>query len=106
MTLANDILTDLDSFINTDEFAKSVTYAPTIGTPKTVNVIFDNAFYEAHLLGAPVDSMNPSCEGKESDFIGISGNDVITIEMVTYYVVGYEPDGTGIIKIVLSKDRG
>lgn len=105
MSLLDDLESDLDDILSPEEFGLAVTY--TKGqTVKPVNVLFWNGFHEGQIYGDGVDTMNPYCVGKEADFSGISGSDTLTINGTLYHIVGYEPDGMGAIKIILSKDAG
>ena len=86
---------DLASFFDTDEFATSATWKGT----ESVKVIFDNAYVEA--IGMA--SMEPVAIGKASDFPGVAAGQTLLINGVTYKVDTPQPDGTGLVTLILKK---
>lgn len=100
MTLKADILTDLDTFLNTDEFAVQVTYNST-----TINGIFDIFFVEDPQGETGVETKRAQVTVKSSDVVGIAHDDTMIINSVTYNVIGVQPpDDTGLTDILLSED--
>lgn len=99
MTLRTDITSDLDTFLNSDEFATSVTY-----NSATINGIFDDAYKGINMTTGEVESTDPQVIVKSGDVSGIEHGDTITINSITYYVIGIHADGTGITTIILSRD--
>jgi len=98
LTLKADLLTDLDSFLDEDDFATEATW-----NGETLTGLFDNG-YEAAGPGGEVSSGLPSITFKDSDISGMLHGDVITIETIDYNVLRIEPDGTGLSTIYLSQD--
>lgn len=86
---------DLSAFFDTDEFATSATWKGT----ESVKVIFDNAYAE----GLDVAGTTPICTAKESDFSGAAEGQSLVIGAVTYSIVGVQPDGTGLVQLVLER---
>jgi hypothetical protein len=70
----------------------------------TIQVIFDNEFLAASAFDIEVESREPKCYVKESDVSGIDQGDTLVINSTTYYVIKVEPDGTGLTRLILSKD--
>jgi len=101
---------ELDSFLNTDDFATAATYTPLGigGSPSTVNVIFDREYIEI-LVGTPgIEGDEPIALGKASDFPNakkIQG-DTLFINLINYKIVNTKPDGTGMILLVLEEPDG
>jgi len=71
---------------------------------KTIKVIFHNAYEGVTLFGSDIESKNPFIEVQDSDIEGMAQRDVISITGTDYYVIGIQPDGTGITILILSKD--
>lgn len=99
MALKDDILTDLTTFLNSDEFAIDIIYNST-----TIQGIFDNAFVEDQQNDISVETLQPQVIVKTSDVSGVSHGQSMTINGVTYYVIGIQSDGTGLTTILLSRN--
>ena len=99
MTLKDDITTDLDTFLNSDEFGVNITY-----DAGTIKGVFDNEFIESNQDEISVEDFQPQVIVKSSDIPGLSHGDTMTIESVDYNVIGIQPDGTGLTLVILSKD--
>lgn len=101
MSLGNLITSDLDIFFSSDGFAVQATYEGRI-----INVIFDSEYQALEMLGGGVgvESSSPSALCKTSDVSNAKHGDTLTISGTTYYVTGVQPDGTGITRLLLSKD--
>jgi hypothetical protein len=98
MTLAEDLLTDLDTFLDTDEFAVMA----TLTGGGTIRVILTPAFME--VLG--VENMELEVEAKYSDISALVQNSTLVIGGVTYYIMQTPiDDGTGIARLPLSKNQ-
>ncbi len=99
MTLKADILTDLDTFLDSDEYAVQITY-----NSGTIKGIFDNAFVEDQQDDIDVETLQPQVTVKTSDVTGLTQGDTMTINSVVYNVIGIQPDGTGLTNVLLSQD--
>lgn len=99
MTFKNDLLNDLDIFLNSDEFAVDVTYLVS-----TIQGIFDDEFSSAVQGEMGIESTVPQVLVKTSDVQNIAHNEELTINSVVYKVIGIQPDGTGVTLILLSED--
>lgn len=99
MTLKSDITSDLDTFLDTDEFAVSITYNST-----TIKGIFDDEYKGVNALTGEIEATAPQAIVKTSDVSGIAHGNTLTINSTTYYVIGIQQDGTGLTILILSKD--
>lgn len=103
MTLKDDVTTDLDEFLNSNEFAEDFTFSRS---GLTITGIFDDAFEVAVEEGQGVESSQPQVIVKDSDVTGIIQGDTLTraSNSVVYKATGIHPDGTGLTLILLSQD--
>ena len=83
-------------FFNSSEFAVVATY----NGATSVNVIFDHEYTE--MFGAA--GNNPFVTAAASDFASNPRGLPLVIESVAYTIQNIEPDGTGIVRLQLSKD--
>lgn len=86
---------NLDTFLDLDHFAVTVTLDGV-----AVKVIFDDTF-AAMELGAEGRSI--TALGKTSDLSQVSHGDAITINSLTYRVVGIQPQGDGAFTLLVLK---
>lgn len=61
---------------------------------------YDEKFYEARVIGAKVTLL-----GIAAEIAQLQSNDIGTINGSDWYVVGLEPDGTGLMTLHLSTDK-
>ncbi len=125
MTFKDDLLTDLDTFVDSDDFATEFVYTSLKkildeddlgilsetggsilaeqGVATTITGVFDNAF-EVVLKG--IATTAPMVLVKDSDVVGIAKKDTFTNTdtSVVYYVVDMHPDGTGMTYVILSQN--
>ncbi len=99
MTFKTDLTTDLDVFINADEFAVDVTY-----NAATIQGVFDDEFSSAVEGEMGVESTVPQVTVKTSDVSSATHGETMTINSVNYNIIGIQPDGTGMTLILLSED--
>ncbi len=99
MTFKDDLLNDLDIFFNDDEFAIEVTYNLV-----TFNGIYDNAFIEDQQGQIQIETLEPQIMVKTSDVTGLTHGETMTVNSVAYKVKEIQPDGTGITRILLTRD--
>ena len=98
MTFKTDIIDDLDTFFDTDEFA----VVATLAGGGTIRVISIPTFMET--LG--VENMEMEIEAKYSDISTLVQNSTLVIGGVTHYVMQTPiDDGTGAARIPLSKSQ-
>jgi len=90
-------------FFDTDDFAKSATFADvSAGTSSTVKGIFDKESVEQSVGEAGLIEEVPFFTCKSSDVSDATFNDTFVIDTVTYYIKEILPDGTGVTKFTLS----
>lgn len=99
MTLKSDITNDLATFLNTNEFATSITYNSNV-----IKGIFDDAYKGINMATGEIESTDPQVVVKTSDVSDIEHGNNLVISSTTYYVIGIQPDGTGLTTLILSKD--
>lgn len=99
MTFKDDLLTDLDVFLNSDEFAEIVTYKGA-----AIRGVFDDAFQVSAPDGLGIETTQPQVVVKSADVAGMAHGDTMTIKTVVYKVIGIHPDGTGLTTAILSRD--
>jgi hypothetical protein len=96
MNLGDVIISDLDTYFDTNEFAVSAILAGG----GIIKVIKDSSFIET--LG--VENAELGIHAKYSDVSALVQNSTIAIGSVTYYVMQTPiDDGTGVISLLLSK---
>lgn len=102
MTLATDIVTDLSEFINTDEFATSVTVSPGATYPSrnsdtsTLSAIIDKAYDDS----GNVDSSIKYAKFVTSDLTGVEYGSMIEIGADKFKVRRLTPDDDGVFTVV------
>jgi len=89
------------SLFNTDFFAQTVTYTPQIGVPFTIDVIFDDEYFDA----IEVATTNPQITGQLISFLTPpTKGDTVEINSVLYTTKNPEPDSTGkVVTIPLTR---
>ena len=104
MTLAADMVTDLSTFYDTDDFAVSATL--TVGAAvTTINVIFSATFRGLNPASGEIESTAPEARCKASDVSAAVHGSTLAISGTTYKVIGKQPTEDGLETIlVLSKD--
>lgn len=85
---------DLTAFFDVDEHATAATY-----NAATVNGIFEDQFVAV----GGIESSRPTFTCDEADVAGIVHGDSITINSIIYTVAGHQPDGTGIMFLILKE---
>jgi hypothetical protein len=104
MTLAADMVTDLSTFFNTDDFAVSATL--TVGSVvTTVNVIFSAPYSGMSPATGMIETTKPEARCKTADVSGVVHGSTLVIGGMTYNVIGIQPseDNRDTV-LILSKD--
>lgn len=83
---------DLSVFTDTGDFASSASI-----NGSTVNGILGNEFVQVDY----VESQKPVFECAAADIPGIAHGDTVAVSSDTYKVRGIQPDGTGMVKLIL-----
>lgn len=94
---------DLDEFIDEDEFGVAAYFTPLEGgDPFKVVGIFDDAYSNPRLgHDYEMDTQKPSLICKESDAVNVKRSMVCTIETREYIVSTVEPEGAGLVRVVM-----
>jgi hypothetical protein len=90
------ITSDLAAFFTTTDFATAAILWDGTG----INVIFDNSFVDAQ----GVEVLQPVIHAKSADVTALVHGDPLVIEGTVYYIRGIQPDGTGVTRLVMSKE--
>ncbi len=95
--------TDLAGFFDTDYHAvAAVDKSGGVGGGSTVNGIFDNEFVGVLDGGdVTVESATPIFTCQASDIATPAHGDTVTISAAIYTVRGVQPDGTGVLVLIL-----
>lgn len=88
---------DLAGYFKTADFGTSATWS--VGSATVVG-IFDSEY--ARELGM-IDATDPQFVCRESDMSSAAQGQTLTINAVSYTIVGVEPDGTGLLTLRLRK---
>lgn len=91
MTMAENMA----EFFNGDEFATSALYNGSV----SVNVIFDYAYVDQYGTA----STNPLITANAADFSAATVGQSLVVGGVNYKIQSLEPDGTGIVRIELTR---
>lgn len=97
--MAIPYLSDLEYLISADDFAVTATY----GAASIIGV-FDNETVPLDAGGtALVHQQQPRFTCQTSDVSGVASGQTITIDAVTYNIVAWTHDGTGVTELHLEK---
>jgi hypothetical protein len=101
--MANDLQS---TFFNGNDFARSATYTPITGAAYSLAVIFDAAYQEVEVgASIPVMSTQPQAQVIETDLQAEPANgEKLTVDGIVYLVREYQPDGTGVGVLKLTKE--
>lgn len=87
---------DLTAFFDpVNGFAEAVTYQGS-----EIEVIFDNAYVKVD-LGSGVESRHPACVARAADVPAVAHGHTVVRGGATYHVIGVEPDGAGVVLLLL-----
>lgn len=97
---------DLAAFLDPDEFGVAATYTPGVGSPSTVNGIFDREYVEIldNDADAGVSGYKPTFLCRSSDVSSAAYGDGVTIAGTDYVVIDIEPSSDGAMtKLILNE---
>jgi len=92
---------DIDTMINTSEFAYSAVYTPDGGSPTAIDVIYDPNEVQIDPYTGAQAVIPPSITAKTTDVTGIRHKDVFVVDSVTYEVTKHV-DNKGVTFITLN----
>lgn len=94
---------NLDTFLDTDDFATRVTVRLQSGDVREVRGIFDDPYLNAELGEYELDTTQPRLTCKWVDVRDVLRGDVVEVEGRAYDVVtNAQPDGTGLALLALA----
>jgi hypothetical protein len=93
---------DLDAFLSTSEHATAGSYNAG-GGAVSINGIFDHEFVEISVGRVPIAGERPVFLCKSSDVASDPVGDAITVSSTAYTVIAAEPDGTGMVRLILNE---
>ncbi len=106
MTFKTQMTTDLsDVFFSADEFGVSASLKCGIAAPVTITVILETPYERIGDLEGAVSGYMPTALAKTADLADASIGDKLTIDDVTYYIQGMQPDEDGHITTVLLSEE-
>jgi len=95
---------DRASLFDADEFGVAATVTIGAADPVTVNGVFENEFVGVETgAGVPVEMTRPVFTCAASDVTGIAHGDTVVIDTTSRTVRGIEPDGTGVVRLILKE---
>lgn len=96
---------DLDEFLDANDFGETATYTPEGGQASSVTGIFDLTYVDINVGGfAPISGLKAVFTCKAADIEDQPEGDAITVRGVAYTIVVTQPDGTGLVQLILEKD--
>jgi len=96
--LKDDLLDDLSEILSSDEFAVEVLLT---GGKKVIG-IFDDEFRGINIQGGDIRTTAPQVLCRAVDVATVKLGDVITVLGVSYHVIERQPDGVGLVTMILS----
>jgi len=100
---------DLDIFVNTTDFAKTATVTPISGGDAfSLTGILNDIVLVGNEFSGDVREDSTSFTVKSSDVTstGIVKNDTVTIDSVTYLVIDFDNNTSGLTNIVMERRIG
>lgn len=92
MTVFTDAMTDI---LNDEDLGTDAVYEGG-----TIRVLFQNGFVVVN----GVETTAPMVECLDTDVAGVAHGDAMTVNGVTYRIIGIQPTGSGVTKLILSED--
>jgi hypothetical protein len=83
---------DFSDFLDADDFA-----IEAIISGSTVTGILDEAYIEV----SGIEGVHPTFACANADVLGTTHGASVVIGSATYHVIGIQPDGTGMVELVL-----
>jgi hypothetical protein len=100
MTFKSQMIEDLQTFVNVDEFAVAAVYTPVTGAAVSCNVILDHdVLIQADGYEAGVATLGTTITALVSDVGTVSKGDTFLVDGTTYTVV--RPESNDNIMIIL-----
>lgn len=94
-----DIFFDLN-----DPGTEEVVYNKFGGTPATIVCRWDEQYAASAVEGLEIMNTKPNALFRSVDVQGATDQDTVVRNGITLYVMDVQPDGTGITRLIFSKD--
>jgi hypothetical protein len=91
---------DLASFFDVNEFASVGQWIVGTSTSEVIG-LFDSPYARAALSVPGFESARTTFTGVEADFPGVAHGQALSILGTSYTIRGIEPDGSGVVRLVL-----
>lgn len=91
---------NLAEFFQEQDFAGTAVWNQTVSIP----VILDREFIRLNIGNAGVESSEPAVLVQETDIAGVAHGDILRINEENYIVRGIQPDGHGLILLIMEKE--
>lgn len=104
MAFLDTVASDLDTLLSDFGVLATITRADAV-VLSSVSGIYDAPFAAENLATGTVEQVAPQFVAKTSALTDVRHHDILTVSGADWYIVGIEPDGTGLTRLVLSSDR-
>ncbi len=94
---------NIDAFFFTVDFAVAATFTPLVGSPSTVNGIFDDDYFDEVGGSVGIEGSQPRFTCKLEDISAVEQGDALTVSGISYLIVNVQKDGTGLVVLVLEE---
>lgn len=98
------LTSDLAGYFDAEVFGDSATYTHG-ATPATITVLLDAPTDAQNLATGEVEITAPVAWARTADVSSASHGDTLVVSGTTYYIIGVQPDGTGVTRLILSEDN-
>lgn len=95
---------NVSDFFLDDNLLETATYAPAVGSPSTISVHW-NRQDETQITEAGVNTYLNTAICIKTDIPSVKQNETLKINSTTYYITRIIDDGTGFLKLELSKTQ-
>lgn len=101
-SFSEQLTNDLDVFINTDDFAETVTLLQSGSPQAQINIIWDDNYEIIDTQTGQILSSSPAATCKSSDVSSVALRDIIIRGGINWRVIKIVPDGNFTV-LILSK---
>lgn len=106
MSLADYLLSDLDTIINADDFGSTVTYINSAGVSASIVGIWEAGYQSFNPYDGVVtiETSNPQLTVKTASVSAAKPKEIILRSGIRYEIKSVRPDGTGVTVLELTKE--
>lgn len=94
----------IEECFSADDFAEPAVLNMPDGDAREINVIFDAEYTASQVGESTVQNQSPQVLCKTSDLESVTDQCTLEYNSITYYIRSVEHDGTGVSRLLLSKD--